>query len=137
GPGAVAAGPGGSESPAPGRDRVPREAGALVNIQTADELVRTPLLTHEVGSLDKPSWRVKGFAGKALTDDDVEQARVWGVRLGVDGHEELLDLLKRAPLESKEDRELVRTWSSRYGLQLQESARVAVVYDGEQQRSGM
>ena len=58
--------------------------------QTIDELVRTPLLTHEVGSLDKPSRRVKGFAGKPLTDGDVEQARTWGERLGVQGHEELL-----------------------------------------------
>jgi 5-methyltetrahydropteroyltriglutamate--homocysteine methyltransferase len=106
-------------------------------MQSADELVRTPLLTHEVGSLDKPSWRVKGFAGKPLTDGDLEQARSWGERLGVDGYEELLDLLRRAPLEDKTDRELVRTWSSRYGLRLQESAGLDVVYDGEQQRSEM
>jgi 5-methyltetrahydropteroyltriglutamate--homocysteine methyltransferase len=106
-------------------------------MQTADELVRTPLLTHEVGSLDKPSWRVKGFAGKPLTEGDLEQARAWGERLGVDGYGELLDLLRRAPLEDKADRELVRTWSSRYGLRLQESAGLDVVYDGEQQRSEM
>ena len=37
-----------------------------MKVQGAEELVRTPLLTHEVGSLDKPSWRVKGFAGKPL-----------------------------------------------------------------------
>jgi 5-methyltetrahydropteroyltriglutamate--homocysteine methyltransferase len=106
-------------------------------METADELVRTPLLTHEVGSLDKPSWRVRGFAGKPLTDGDLEQARAWGERLGVEGYGELLDLLRRAPLEDKADRELVRTWSSRYGLRLQESAGLDVVYDGEQQRSEM
>jgi 5-methyltetrahydropteroyltriglutamate--homocysteine methyltransferase len=106
-------------------------------MQSADELVRTPLLTHEVGSLDKPSWRVKGFAGKPLTDEDVEQARAWGERVGVEGYEDLLDLLRRAPLEDKADRELVRTWSSRYGLRLQEAAGLDVVYDGEQQRSEM
>ena len=104
---------------------------------SADELVRTPLLTHEVGSLDKPSWRVKGFAGKELSDEDLDAARTWGERLAVDGHEELLELLKRAPLTSKKDKELVRTWSSRYGLRLQESAGLDVVYDGEQQRSEM
>src|SRR5205807_2652666 len=93
--------------------------------------------THEVGSLDKHSWRVKGFAGKPLNEADLEQAREWGQRLGVDGHEELLEVLRRAPLESKEDREAIRTWSSRYGLRLQESAGLDVVYDGEQQRSEM
>jgi 5-methyltetrahydropteroyltriglutamate--homocysteine methyltransferase len=106
-------------------------------MQSADELVRTPLLTHEVGSLDKPSWRVKGFAGKPLTSEDVEQARAWGERVRVEGYEDLLDLLRRAPLEDKADRELVRTWSSRYGLRLQEAAGLDVVYDGEQQRSEM
>jgi 5-methyltetrahydropteroyltriglutamate--homocysteine methyltransferase len=106
-------------------------------VQAVDELVGTPLLTHEVGSLDKPSWRVKGFAGKPLNEADMEQAREWGQRLGVVGHEELLEMLRRAPLESKEDREAVRTWSSRYGLRLQESAGLDVVYDGEQQRSEM
>ncbi len=109
----------------------------MKTMQSADELVRTPLLTHEVGSLDKPSWRVKGFAGKPLTDEDVEQARAWGERVGVEGYEDLLDLLRRAPLEDKADRELVRTWSSRYGLRLQEAAGLDVVYDGEQQRSEM
>ena len=105
--------------------------------QTVDELVATPLLTHEVGSLDKPSWRVKAFAGKPVDEADVAEARAWGERIGVDGHERLIELLLRAPLTSKEDREEVRRWSSRYGLRLQESAGLDVVYDGEQQRSEM
>ena len=42
-----------------------------------------PLLTHEVGSLDKPGWRVKAYAGRALEEKDIEEARTWGERLGV------------------------------------------------------
>ena len=37
------------------------------------DLTSTPLLTHEVGSLDKPGWRVKAYAGKPLTDQDREE----------------------------------------------------------------
>ncbi|MFN2543279.1 MAG: hypothetical protein ABR600_01740 [Actinomycetota bacterium] len=106
-------------------------------VATLDQLVRTPLLTHEVGSLDKPSWRVKAFAGKPLDESDIGSARTWGERLGVDGYEGLLELLRRAPLTSAEDKERVRQWSSRYGLRMQEAAGLDVVYDGEQQRSEM
>ena len=101
------------------------------------DIVTTPLLTHEVGSLDKPSWRVKAYAGKPIGERELEEARSWGERLGVDGHEALLELLRRAPLTAKEDREAVKQWSSRYAVKLLESAGLDVVYDGEQQRSEM
>jgi 5-methyltetrahydropteroyltriglutamate--homocysteine methyltransferase len=106
-------------------------------VATIDQLVQTPLLTHEVGSLDKPSWRVKAFAGKPLDEKDVETAREWGERIGVEGYEALLDLLRRAPLTEAADKEQVKQWASRYALRLQESAGLDVVYDGEQQRSEM
>src|SRR6266498_855433 len=96
-----------------------------------------PLLTHEMGSLAKPAWRVKAYAGKPLDSGDVEDAQVWGTRLNVPEHERLLEVLRRAPLESKEDRAEVARWSSRYGVRLLESAGLDVVYDGEQQRSEM
>lgn len=94
------------------------------------------LLTHEIGSLAKPSWRVKGFAGKPLTADDIEGARSWGQRLEVPGYEQLVGTLKSAPL-SDEDRRSLKEWSSIFGLRLLESAGLEVVYDGEQQRSEM
>ena len=99
-------------------------------------LISTPLLTHEVGSLDKPGWRVKAYAGRPLEEKDLEEARSWGHRLGVPRREELIDLLRAAPLDSDQKAELKR-WSSRYGLRLEESAGLDVVYDGEQQRSEM
>jgi 5-methyltetrahydropteroyltriglutamate--homocysteine methyltransferase len=100
-------------------------------------IMTLPLLTHEVGSLDKPGWRVKAFAGKKLEDRDLEEARNWGERIGVEGYGELIDLLRRSPLKSREDKDEIKRWGSRYGLRLQESAGLDVVYDGEQQRSEM
>ena len=103
----------------------------------AIDLVRTPLLTHEVGSLDKPAWRTKAFAGKRLDPKDVEDARAWGERVGVDGHEELIELLERSPLTDPQDKAEVKRWSSRYALRMEEHAGLDVVYDGEQQRTEM
>ena len=95
-----------------------------------------PLLTHEVGSLDKPGWRVKAYAGKPLDDKDLEEARSWGERLTVPEYQKLLDLLRHAPF-SKEQKADIQRWSSLYALRLEESAGLDVVYDGEQQRTEM
>ena len=100
------------------------------------DILSKPLLTHELGSLDKPSWRVKAYAGVALDERDIEEARSWGTRLEVPDYERLLDLLGRSSLDDAQRQE-VRQWSSRYGLRLEESAGLDVVYDGEQQRSEM
>jgi 5-methyltetrahydropteroyltriglutamate--homocysteine methyltransferase len=101
-----------------------------------DVLDLKPLLTHEVGSLDKPGWRVKAYAGKPLTDKDLEEARSWGERLDVPEYERLLDLLRHAPF-SKEQKVEIQRWSSLYAVRLEESAGLDVVYDGEQQRTEM
>ncbi|HEX2296547.1 MAG TPA: hypothetical protein VHN37_14730 [Actinomycetota bacterium] len=95
-----------------------------------------PLLMHEVGSLGKPAWRVKPLAGGELTPDDVADARAWGERLGVDDHEQLVELLDRGEWGEAERLELKR-WSSVYALRFFESAGLDVIYDGEQQRSEM
>lgn len=101
------------------------------------DLTSTPLLTHEVGSLDKFGWRVKAASGKKVDQKDIEEARSWGERVGVPGYEELIELLKQTPLTTKVQKDEVKRWSSRYGLGMQESAGLDVVYDGEQQRSEM
>jgi 5-methyltetrahydropteroyltriglutamate--homocysteine methyltransferase len=95
-----------------------------------------PLLTHELGSLAKPNWRVKAYAGAKLSEAEVEEARSWGERLGVPDHERLLELLRSTPLPKERKREL-KQWSSRYGVRFLESVGLDVVYDGEQQRSEM
>ena len=99
-------------------------------------LLMRPLLTHEVGSLDKPNWRTKAIAGRELTERDLDEARSWGERLSVPDHEALLELLGHAPLD-REQKQEVKRWSSRYGLRFLESVGLDVVYDGEQQRSEM
>jgi 5-methyltetrahydropteroyltriglutamate--homocysteine methyltransferase len=95
-----------------------------------------PLLTHELGSLGKPNWRVKAAAGRPLEDRDLDEARSWGRRLAVPGHEELVDLLGQPSLDDQ-GREAVKEWSSRYGIRFLESVGLDVVYGGEQQRSEM
>jgi len=94
------------------------------------------LLTHEIGSLDKPAWRVKPYAGQPLSDRDLEEARSWGERLQVPNYDQLIDLLRHAPF-SKEQKTDLQRWSSLYALKLEEGAGLDVVYDGEQQRTEM
>src|SRR5437660_7639746 len=95
-----------------------------------------PLLTHEVGSLDKPGWRVKAYAGKPLSERDLEEARSWGERLQVPDYPRLLELLRGGSF-TKEQKAEIQRWSSLYALRLEESAGLDVVYDGEQQRTEM
>ena len=90
-----------------------------------------PLLTHEIGSLDKPAWRVKAYAGQPLGDGEFEEAGSWGQRLQVPEYERLVDLLHHAPFDKEKKAEIQR-WSSLYALRLEESAGLDVVYDGEQ-----
>jgi 5-methyltetrahydropteroyltriglutamate--homocysteine methyltransferase len=94
-------------------------------------------LTHEIGSLAKPPWLVKASAGAPLDRSDVEHARSWGDRLGVDGHEELVETLQRAGGNGGLDKGELGRWASRYALRLLESAGLEIVYDGEQQRTEM
>jgi 5-methyltetrahydropteroyltriglutamate--homocysteine methyltransferase len=92
--------------------------------------------TREIGSLAKPSWRVKAFAGRPLEDQDIEAAETWGTTLGVDGHDELIELL-RANAFGDRQRAEIDDWSARYGIALLEKAGLDVVYDGEQRRTEM
>jgi 5-methyltetrahydropteroyltriglutamate--homocysteine methyltransferase len=92
--------------------------------------------TREIGSLAKPSWRVKAFAGRPLEGDDVEEARRWGERLGVADHERLLELLQEDEFGPEELAE-IDDWSAIYGIRLLETAGLDVVYDGEQRRTEM
>ena len=90
-------------------------------------------LTHEVGSLAKPPWLVKTSAGKPLEESDIEHARTWGEKVGVDDHEQLVELLQ----QDERDPDEIARWASKYCVRLQESAGVDVIWDGEQQRSEM
>jgi 5-methyltetrahydropteroyltriglutamate--homocysteine methyltransferase len=92
--------------------------------------------TREIGSLAKPPWRVKAFAGRPIEEGDVAEAERLAQKLELDGTEELVEVLRRAEI-GKDDLRLVDDWSSRYGLALLERAGLDVVYDGEQRRTEM
>jgi 5-methyltetrahydropteroyltriglutamate--homocysteine methyltransferase len=90
-------------------------------------------VTREIGSLAKPSWRVKTFADRPLDDSDVESAETWGGRLGIDGHEQLVAGLRAGGLSLDE----IDDWAALYAIRLLEQVGLDVVYDGEQKRTEM
>ncbi|MEO0275983.1 MAG: hypothetical protein ABIM60_04310, partial [candidate division WOR-3 bacterium] len=54
------------------------------------------LLTHEIGSLAKPSWRVKAIRNERLNDEDIEYAKKWADFLNLKNEsEELFDILNK------------------------------------------
>ena len=90
-------------------------------------------VTREIGSLAKPSWRVKTFADRPLEDTDVAEAERWGRRLEIASHEELVEGLRAGSLT----RSQIDDWAAVYALRLLERAGLDVVYDGEQRRTEM
>jgi len=96
-----------------------------------------PLLTHEIGSMAKPPWRVKPFRGKPLDEGDLKHAWEWGGRLGVEGQDELLELLAKRDGFTAEEKDRIVRFSSLYGVRLQERAGLDLVWDGEQHRVEM
>ncbi|HEX6490144.1 MAG TPA: hypothetical protein VF002_02075 [Gaiellaceae bacterium] len=93
-------------------------------------------LTHEIGSLAKPPWLVKSSAGAPLGESELEHARSWGERLGVEDYEQLVETLEQGQNGGLDPAELGR-WASRYALRLLERAGLEIVYDGEQRRTEM
>jgi 5-methyltetrahydropteroyltriglutamate--homocysteine methyltransferase len=89
--------------------------------------------TREIGSLAKPPWRVKTFAGRPLEEGDIAEAERWGKRLEIQGHEELLAGLRANSLSRSE----IDDWAGLYAIKLLERTGLDVVYDGEQRRTEM
>ena len=92
--------------------------------------------TREIGSLGKPSWRVKAFAGRPLDEDDVREAERWGKKLEVEDYERLLEVLYLGTVGEAERPE-IDDWAARYAIRLLEKVGLDVVYDGEQRRTEM
>ncbi|MFN4182292.1 MAG: hypothetical protein ACK4G3_03710, partial [bacterium] len=92
-------------------------------------------LTHEIGSLAKPNWRVKALSGKPLTDADWAHMRRWAKILGI-ASEPLEELLQKEKREREENQQIVE-WSSFFALKLLEKAGLDYVFDGEQHRTEM
>ena len=89
--------------------------------------------TREIGSLAKPSWRVKTFAGRPLEEQDLAEAERWGRRLEVEGHERLVEKLRSGKFDLGE----IDAWAARYAIRLLERTGLDIVYDGEQRRTEM
>lgn len=93
-------------------------------------------LTREIGSLGKPSWRVKTFAGRPLEESDFAEAERWGKRLDVENYERLVELLRSGQFGEAELPE-IDDWAAIYAIRLLEKVGLDVVYDGEQKRTEM
>jgi 5-methyltetrahydropteroyltriglutamate--homocysteine methyltransferase len=93
-------------------------------------------VTREIGSLAKPSWRVKAFAGRPLEEGDLREAESWGRRLDVDGFERLSETLRSGQFGEAELAE-IDDWAALYAIGLLEKTGLDVVYDGEQRRTEM
>lgn len=96
-----------------------------------------PLLLHEIGSLAKPSWRVKPFIGMPLDDEDIIKAKKFGKLLDIDDKDELIDILEKRDNFDDADKETIVHFSSLYATRLLEKAGLDLVYDGEQHRIEM
>ncbi len=95
-------------------------------------------LTHEIGSLAKPSWRIKAIAKRELTDQDIDNAYKWANFLNLkDKSEELFDILNKRKNFSSEERKKIIYFSSLFATKMLEKAGLDLVYDGEQHRVEM
>lgn len=92
---------------------------------------------QEIGSLPKTVWRLQAVGGRAVTDDAIAVARSEGERLGVRGHDGLLELLEKRKGFSKADKDAVKQWASRFTLRYLEDKGLDIVYDGEETRTEM
>jgi len=96
-----------------------------------------PLTTHEIGSLAKPTWRVKAFSGVPLDTVDLKVAQDWGDRLNIEGRDQLFKILAKKKDFSKEDKATILHFSSLYATRLLEQAGLDLLWDGEQHRIEM
>ena len=94
-------------------------------------------VTREIGSLAKPGWRVKSIAGRPVEENDVEEARMWGKRLGIETVEELVEILRKGTGFGEDEKAKIQDYAALYAIRLLENAGLDVVYDGEQRRSEM
>jgi len=91
--------------------------------------------TQEIGSLAKPGWRIKGFKGEPLSEEDVAEALYWGRKLGIEDLDAFVKLLRDGDSPSR--RKAILKWSAKYALRFFEKAGLDIVFGGEQWRSEM
>jgi len=91
--------------------------------------------TQEIGSLAKPRWRVKGYRGEPLSEEEITEAVNWGRKLRIENLDELARLLTEKDSSAK--RRAILEWSAKYAIRFFEAAGLDIFFDGEQCRSEM
>ncbi len=86
--------------------------------------------TQEVGSLSRAPFL------KKITEKTLEETRKWGERLGGEGLDRLLEIL-RNPAEAQRNMKTLYDYASLFAVRFFESAGLDVVWDGEQKRVEM
>mgnify|MGYP001576308694 CR=1 FL=1 len=98
--------------------------------------------TQEIGSLQKPSWRVKGLAGTA-SEEDIKEIRRWYSKLNMENRAAgAISLIKKIKEEKERSdiaslRQSLREESQIFALRFLEEAGLDIIYDGEQTRVEM
>lgn len=95
------------------------------------------LVTHEIGSLAKPSWRVKAFLNSPLNEHDIEGAKYWGEFLGIESTEHLLKVLSKKEHFTQQEKAEILSFSSLYATRFLEKSGLDLIWDGEQHRVEM
>ncbi|MBI2650879.1 hypothetical protein HYX01_00200 [Candidatus Woesearchaeota archaeon] len=98
--------------------------------------------TQEIGSLQKPSWRVKGLSGKA-NEQDIKELKEWYAKLKLhDRISDTVDVINQIKNEKNkaelfELKKKLREESQIFALKFLEQAGLDIIYDGEQTRVEM
>ncbi|HEC72202.1 MAG TPA: hypothetical protein ENI36_01195 [Thermoplasmatales archaeon] len=89
--------------------------------------------TQEIGSLAKPSWLIKGLRGLPLSEEDIKELDLWAKKLGIQGYEEIKQLLIKKSITEKK----LRDFAAFFNIKFFEKTGLDFVYDGEARRIEM
>jgi len=95
--------------------------------------------TQEIGSLQKPSWRVNGLTGNA-SDSDIKELKEWHSKLKLDDRTaNVIELISKIKKDKKNSslKQQLKEESQIFALKFLEEAGLDIIYDGEQTRVEM
>ena len=98
--------------------------------------------TQEIGSLPKPSWRVKGLVGN-VNEKDIEELKEWYTKLNMQNRiVNVISIITKIKNEKERDnlialKQQLRQESQIFALRFLETAGLDIIYDGEQTRVEM
>lgn len=105
--------------------------------------MKLPLFpTQEIGSLQKPSWRVNGLIGKT-SQEDISELKEWYAKLKLkDRIPDVINTITKIKNEKEKDKladlkQKLKEESQLFALKFLEEAGLDIIYDGEQTRVEM